>query len=251
MHGDLLKTAARFIALLWLGLGAAGAAAVEFASAAPEAQSPWRLGVFAGPMETPFDGHLHTGGFAADDHVQLGRYGGSIGVDVRYVPRVEPMLGAQPFAFAGYVRYLGTEVDRRSLDMHPVPAGSDSGLRVRETQSLALGVGGTWNTAHALALELAFGVHATRVQAHAFSDDAAAGGETSFDGAKTMVGTLWQLGVTHPVASLASGRTVYGVVRWTGTFLRGMSFSGRSPAADYNARIDSGWNHVLQVGLLL
>lgn len=212
--------------------------------------SAWAVGVYAGPMETPFDGHLHTSGFTADDHVQLGAYAASVAGDVRYWLTQSEFHHVRPFAWAMHVRYFGTDIERRSLDMHAAVAGNDSGLGIRETHSSALGFGGSWNFHRQLSAELMLGAHATRVQARAFSAEIP-GSEVRFDGARTMFGPMWSLGLTQPVATLSSGRPVIGVMRWTGMLLYGMNFSGHSNTADYLVRIDRGWNHVIQIGLML
>jgi hypothetical protein len=60
------------------------------------------------------------------------------------------------------------------------------------------------------------------------------------------------VGLTYPLFTLATGRMIMGTLRYTGMYMPSVDVMGRAPLSgfDYRARVDSGWQHSIQAGVI-
>ena len=215
-------------------------------------QRPWTFGVLGGWKETPFDTRLNTtfGNGSAD----LEESGGSLALEARYnFRRRQQNLGAEMFLYGTYVHYFGTDLERLFLDVHGAPGNLDTGAGAEEKNALQVGVGGHWNLAQRLGMELMLGAHATRVKGSVVTLESQGGGtDLRFSRNKTLVGPMLALGLTYPLLTMQNGHPLNGVFRWTRTWMPDFNVSGSSAfsGGNYDARINGGAQDNFQLGVL-
>lgn len=207
--------------------------------------SGFSVGLLGGAKHTPWDGTVSSRvANTTPGSGDFSEWVGEGGLEGRYY--FTPYQGLQLFLMGSYIHYFGSPLEKFLADDHPT-GGLDTGLGVKERNSMLFGVGTNLNILQRVGIGLMTGLHVTTSRFEVLANETG-GNQPNNDLTtyKTQIGPF--VGAELFYAMYCFGMPVELFLRSTMRWMPDTQFDRTTAVTTYRAQFDGGPNYDVMTG---